>query len=186
MLASVSIQGNTWPHREANATHDPVANEELLALSEENKIPLTLVPLDCTEEPLVLITPKVLRQIEKELGRNSFAFGEILSIAGKNSVYGAYYFGKTWRSEHFPFKKFKYTGVPLHDLTAAMVLIDCLRRKRDPLFKYAKKIPLLADSMGNIGLSRDYFNPKDHAVDIAGPITNKYWPEIVKLLKRYH
>ncbi len=184
MLGTLTTQGNTGSHKEANATHDSIANIKLLKLSEKKQIPFTLVPLDCTEKRSVLIDPKGLREIEKQLGKNSFAFQKLLSIAGINSVYGGFYLGRSRHSAHFPYKDLKYTGVPLHDLTATMVLIDHLQDEHDPLFRYSKKTPLHADKMGNIGVVRDYMMPHAH-VDIAGPITKNYWPKIIKLLRRY-
>lgn len=185
MLGTLTTQGNTGSHKEANATHDPVANKKLLTLSEKKQIPFTLVPLDCTEKRSVLIDPKMLREMENKLGKNSFGFQTILSIAGINSIYGGFYLKRSRHSARFPYNDLNYTGVPLHDLTAAMVLIDHLQNKHDLLFRYSKKTPLHADKMGNIGVVRDYMMPHAH-VDIAGPITKNYWSEIMKLLKRYH
>jgi inosine-uridine nucleoside N-ribohydrolase len=184
MLSSIFVQGNVDPNIEANALRDPTANEDLLKFSEDFKIPLTLVPLSCTENRSVLFKKKDLDELEKSLGKGSFVFNELLSIAGKNSTYGGFYSRSRYISTHFPYKTLKYTGVPLHDLTAAMALIDRITPEMR-LMEYARNILVKAEPSGSIGLARNY-NLPNHRVNIAGPITENFWPEITKLLKRYY
>lgn len=204
MLGTGGLQGNVNPHREANASRDPQANIELLKASEANHIPLTLVQLDSTEQPNVLINEKTLQHLEKQLGQGSFITEAIRSISDKHSVYGKFYLEQSARrSLNFPYAEERYDKVPLHDLTAAMVLIDLLEDSDKKMFQYAYQIPTSFSPNGDGGASgRIYFPDTSYKVNIAGPIetsytdkvlrkfgaplTEKYWKELIKLMSLYH
>ncbi len=184
MLGTLTTQGNTDPHREANATHDPKANFQLLKLSSEYNIPLTMVTLDCTENKQVLFTRKVLDEMGEQLGKDSFAQIQLLAVAGEKSAYGSFYLSRSKQEEIFPYKDKRYCGVPIHDLTAAIVLIDRLRESSNSMFKYANRL-VKPDEIGGIGIARPYMLPNYQVSVAGGTIKNGYWKEVKTLFKQY-
>ena len=183
MLGMIGIQGNVKPFVEANASRDPVANERLLISSNKYNIPVTLVPLDCTEEKNLVITPERLQYFKKQLGAHSFGYKALESIAGPESVYGKFYAQSVTNSLHFPYTQKPYSGAVLHDLTAAMVLIDKLQNETPRMFEYAPHILVQPDMLGGIGNARNYMTPH-YEVTIAGPTTLHYWPEVMKFISQ--
>ena len=184
MLGEMGTQGNVNGNREANASRDPKANIKLLEESGKAKIPFTLVPLETTEKPGFLIDRKMTEELEKELGKNSYAFQELMTIIGPDSPYGGFYLKSTKDKNREPYTEdVDYGGVVLHDLTATMTLIDLLKNGRPRLLKNRKYKRVGANTLGNIFKAREYM---DHfIVDIAGSRTKHFWPETISLLKHY-
>lgn len=183
MGGTIKFNGNTNPHQEANFRHDPAATETILDLATKNNIPLTIVPLDVTEQEGVLFTPDRMQYLKDRLKKSPVGLQVLEQVAGPDSVYGRFYLGRTKLAEKFPYLEEAYLGVPLHDLTAAVVQSD-LRGERK-LFKYAT-VNIQPNEIGEIGAARQYMTPH-YPVQIAGPLRrfDAYWQHIVKFFKRF-
>lgn len=168
----ISIQGNTAPHQEANFRHDPPATLRTFELAQSSNIPVVLVPLDTTEQEAVLFDEDRLKYLASKLG-GRFGMRQIQSVARPDSLYGNFYLNRTYSLHHFPYTDVPYKGVPLHDLTAAIVQADM--RGGEGIFAYTD-VSVQLNELGQIGRSRPYM-PPTFPVLIAGPVMNydKFW-----------
>lgn len=180
----LGIQGNTAPHQEANLRHDPISNISVFEIAEKHGIPISLVPLDLTEDEQVLFDSDRLRWLSDELShRSPKALEYMKSVVSPDSVYGGFYLGRVRHQHEYPWNEFSYTGVPVHDLTAALVEHD-LRNDR-LIFEYVEK-HIQVNEMGEIGIARPYMEPH-FDVTIAGAIKDydKLWDTILECFRQY-
>lgn len=187
MLGAMGAQGNVSPKGEANASRDPTADQKLLELSILHNTPFTLVSLECTQRKEYLVDDNRIQEMEKALGKDSYAFQELMKIVGPESNYGKFYRESTYDQVDFPYEEdIPYGGAVLHDLTGAVALIDHIENKLS-LLEYATKRRVWGDEAGGIGKAREYMRPASGPVrvDIAGPPTENYWPTIINLMKYY-
>ncbi len=168
----LTIQGNTGPSREANFTHDPVATEKALQLAKQYDIPFILVPLDTTEQESVLFNEDRLKFLVSGLG-DSFGMQVVNSVVGRGSVYGEFYRGRTYQNFLPPYDFKNYSGVPVHDLTAAIVQTDI--RFNLGIFAY-ETVSLQPNLLGEIGLARPYMEP-NYSVIVATELLkyDEFW-----------
>ncbi len=178
----LSIQGNTAPHQEANLRHDPNATVATLAQAREQNIPIVLLPLDTSEQEGVQFTADRLKFLNSKI-KSAFALNTLRSVAGRAATYGAFYLNRTHHQDRFPYHEVPYTGVPLHDLTAAVAQYDY--HNGQSIFTYTKS-SIHHDALGQIGIARGYMEPHT-PVTIVGPLKSydEHWKTVVEHLQSY-
>jgi len=182
MGGTITIQGNTNPHQEANFRHDPFSTKHALALAERQRIPVVLVPLDVSEQEGVLFTADRIRFLRDRV-KSTYAMRVIEGVAGPESAYGSFYFNRTYHSPVFPYTVLHYKGVPLHDVTAAVIQDDF--HDGATIFSYGP-LDAQVNELGELGVARKYMQPHN-AVIVTGPLKNydDHWRRIVDRLQAY-
>lgn len=183
MGGTIKIQGNTGSFSEANFTHDPTANASVFTMLRERNIPTVLVPLDFTEHPELLFDDDRMKFMQDRLTDSPFALRMIDEIAGRNSMYGGFYWGRTKNGEEWPYAEEPYTGVPVHDATAELVQYDFNHGQE--LFEYAKVPISVSKKEGTAGVGRPYMNPIH--VHIPGKVKDydRLWNFIADSFKKF-
>lgn len=178
----LNLQGNTDPDQEANFRHDPIATLRTFQKAQESGIPIVVLPLDASEQEGVLFSTDRLKYLDYQVGDN-YGMHVIYQIAGPESTYGGFYLSRSYHQPAFPYTEINYTGVPLHDMTAAAVQEDF--QTGTNVFSYAQ-VKVKLNHLGQIGIAREYMQPS-FPVTIAGPLINydDYWRLQVEHLKAY-
>lgn len=180
MGGAISAQGNVAPRIEANLAHDPKSLQIVLQKINENKIPLTLIPLDLTESPTLEFTEKKLKKITTALGPTSQISKLLYSLIGPNKTYPNFYCNKKGVYYHLPpYIEHLFKSCPIHDLTALLVHFH------PELFNIIKR-PLLVSELGELGIPTAWMD-KGVECNIALEITNseEYWKLTTDYLKTY-
>ena len=176
------LQGNTDPDQEANFRHDPAATIKTFELARKYGVPVILIPIDVSEQEGVIITQDRLEYLADKLG-NNYGMQVLLRTAGPESTYGRFYLQRTYHRPEYPYREIPYNGVPLHDLTAAVVQDDY--QKGDTIFSYTEA-SIKPNSMGQVGIARKYMQP-NFSIIIAGPLLDydDYWRKMVEYFDAY-
>lgn len=182
MGGTLGESGNVNPHVEANFSHDPHANAEVLRIMGERKLQAVLVPLDATEHSQVLFTQEVFTQIAEGLRDKPEILDMLLKSVWPNSPYGSFYLGRQKPVSTFPYKEIQYEGVAVHDLIAVMVMLD--RIHGQTLFEYAQVL-IRPEKDGSIGVARTYMMPS-YETTVVGNVKNpnEFWDQLTKLLQK--
>lgn len=183
MGGALFVQGNRDTHVEANLYDDPQALDIVLRLCAKKGIPLTIVPLDVTENPDLELTTKRITNICNKLNKKSSEniADMLMKLAGPKSTYPNFYRSKRGVISHIPpITKRLFKGSPIHDLTAKLV-------KTHPQIFTMIKIPIIQRYPGVLGVPTSWMNPPkyEHTVvmDIKDP--EKYWDITVEYLSKY-
>jgi inosine-uridine nucleoside N-ribohydrolase len=176
-------QGNVDTNIETNLAHDPKALDILLEITEKEKIPLTIVPLDITENPQLELTTERVQDIADKLKSNgSPNIAEmLLKLAGPKATYPNFYRQKRGVISHnSPFTERKFKGSPIHDLTAVFAKVH-------PELFETINIPIVQRYPGVLGAPTSWMNRPDWKCNIVMNIkySNKYWNYMVEYLLRY-
>lgn len=182
MGGAISIQANVKRLIEANFSHDPQANHETLKRATELGVPVTIVPLDTTELREVLFDADRIHYLESRLGK-SYSRRVLHNVVGLGATYGDFYRARSYIHHLPPYDKRMYDGVPVHDLTAAIVQTDI--RYHEDVFYY-HPVNLEPNELGQIGPSRDYMLP-NYPVMISGELRDyeKFWEITAEHLAAY-
>lgn len=176
------LQGNTDPDQEANFRHDPAATIKTFELAKKYGVPIILIPIDVSEQEGVIVTQDRLKYLGDKLG-NNYGMHVLLRTAGSESTYGRFYLQRTYHRPEYPYGETTYNGVPLHDLTAAVVQDDY--QQGDTIFTYTKA-SIKPNRMGQVGIARKYMQP-NFSITVAGPLLDydDYWRKMVEYFDAY-
>lgn len=176
------LQGNTDPDQEANFRHDPAATIKTFELARKYGVPIILIPIDVSEQEGVIVTQDRLKYLADKLG-NNYGMQVLLRTTGPESTYGRFYLQRTYHRPEYPYREIPYNGVPLHDLTAAVVQDDY--QKGNTIFSYTEA-SIKPNRMGQVGIARKYMQP-NFSIIIAGPLLDydDYWRKMVEYFDAY-
>ena len=183
MGGAIHAQGNITPHHvEANFAHDPKALQQAMRIAQEHAIPITIVPLDVTENPGLELTIARLESIANQLhARESQNMADMLvRLAGSEATYPNFYRKKRGVYYHAPpYDEHIFQGSPIHDLTAVMA------QKHPELFHIVTR-PVVIDEYGALGIPTAWMESGVECsivLDIKDP--EHYWKIATNYLASY-
>lgn len=174
MGGAINQHGNTDMHQEANFRHDPIALRKILESAEKKQIPITIVPLDVTEEEELELTPERVIALAENLQKRGSAniANYLLKLLGPNATYSKFYRSRSGVYEmrtRIAYPKV-YKGPPIHDLTA-------LYAQTNPDLFIFEEYPIRVNSEGVVGIGGHYgVNAQARvAVALKEDSGEKYW-----------
>lgn len=179
--------GNVEPHQEANFRHDPLALREIIRITSESNIPLTIVPLDISHHPDLECTPERLDRLMTSLReRGAYTIAEVIhTLTGPDAAYFKFYTGQNHGryDQQLPQSPRTFIGPPIHDLTAIMVA------RYPELFIIAEKqVKVTAEGpeAGAIGEAQNHMSPDGKARVVIGlsheGAADLYWNKVADAL----